>query len=85
MSRRTRHTLRFEHELGELLTIDQVAAILQVDYRTCRKLIGVQEAEDLEAAAAGRSARTIGLRVLRISERVTRVTEAALEEFLTRR
>lgn len=64
------------------LTLDQVADLLQVDVRMIRKLARCQRDEDSAAAIAGRPSRIVGLRALYLSTRVTRVTEAALGEYL---
>lgn len=65
-----------------VLTLGEVATILQVDVRTVRKLIKIQRDEDTAAQAAGRTPRTVGLRVLQVSARLTRVTEQALGDYL---
>jgi hypothetical protein len=65
-----------------VLTLQQVADVLSVDVRTVRKLIRLQREEDAEAKSEGRSPRTIGLRAVRLTERLTRVTEQALGEYL---
>ncbi len=64
------------------LTLEQVADALQVDVRTVRKLMKHQREEDAAAEAQGRAARLVGLRGLYISDRVTRVTEQALGDYL---
>jgi hypothetical protein len=67
------------------LTLDEVAAVLQVHVKQVRKLIRIQYEEDRAAALEGRSPRPIGLRALYVSSRIRRITEQALGEFLQRR
>jgi hypothetical protein len=64
-------------------TLPQVADVLGT-VAIVRKLIRIQCDEDADAAAQGRPPQAIGLRACKISARITRVTETALSEYLSR-
>lgn len=64
------------------LTLDQVAEILQVDVRKVRMLLRLQAKEDSLAESEERAPRRVGLRGLYLSERLTRVSEEELGNFL---
>jgi hypothetical protein len=81
-SPRRRHAMPNPDQRRRALTLPDVAAALQTDVRTVRKLIRMQREEDTAAAVAGRSPRTVGLRAKQLSKRLTRVSEAALYEFM---
>lgn len=67
---------------SRVLTLPQVAAILQVDLRIVKKLIALQAEEDRIAAEERRSPRSVGLRAKVISPRVRRVVERELGRYL---
>lgn len=67
---------------SRVLTLPQVAEILQVDLRVVKKLVALQAEEDAIAAREGRDPRVVGLRAKVLSPRVRRIVERELGRYL---
>ncbi|HET9566682.1 MAG TPA: hypothetical protein VFP27_19750, partial [Mycobacterium sp.] len=65
-----------------VLTLPQVAAILQVDLRIVKKLVALQAEEDAFAIRESRTPRVVGLRAKVLSPRVRRIVERELGRYL---